>query len=104
MTGSAIAGSRLDVDTEELVASCLSESAVSASNKAVTLKETTCDATMGRKAQGAGCYSKTHSSRKLSCSLLSHPYLRLNVRCCCTEDDLEQPFSKRIFLSAPLFG
>lgn len=48
MTGTAIAGSRLDVDTEELAADCLAESAVSASGKAFTLKETTYDAAMGR--------------------------------------------------------
>jgi phosphoribosyl-dephospho-CoA transferase len=66
MTGTAIAGRRLDVDTEELAASCLSRSAVPASNRACTLKETTCDAARGRKAQGAGCYPKTHSSSKSS--------------------------------------
>ena len=65
MTATATAGSRLDADTEELAASCQSESAVSASNKAVALKETTYDAAMGRKAKGAVCYSKTHSSKKI---------------------------------------
>ena len=83
MTGTAIAGSRLDVDTEELAANCLAESAVSASGKAFTLKETTYDAAMGR------CWllHKNAQQQVLLCSLLSHLYLRLNVRCCCTEDD-----------------
>ncbi len=98
MTGTAIAGSRLDDDTEALAASYLSRRAVPASNRASTLKETSCSGAMGWKAQGAGCYSMTHKSSESSPSLFSHPRLSTLER---TQNDRTQPFSRKRF---PLKG